>query len=234
MSQISSDQAQIIENWYWLSILSRRYSSAAQTFAMEDAHALRSLAEGSFDPLVKILERLRPLVRSKEDLLVIHKKYDALYKGILNLLNYYGGGFLNLENNNPASMSSNLEDHHIFPNDYLRKNWTKVHDSLDSDIAIDCVVNRTLIPKLSNIKIGNKPPSTYLKEIQTKNPGIEVALKSHSVLPDLLTGEYDEMYDFFLDDRSTVILNAISDCVVTPRKRILERFNKVEAAESGV
>jgi hypothetical protein len=229
MSQISSDQARVIENWYWLSILSRRYSSAAQTFAMEDANAFKALAEGDFDPLVKILERVTVLVRTTDDLLVIHKKYDALYKGILNFINYFRGGFLNLENNNPVSMSSNLEDHHIFPNDYLRKNWAKVHDTLDSDVAIDCVVNRTLIPKLTNIKVSNKPPSKYLGEIRQKNPNIEIALSSHLMSRDLLGGEYDEAYDFFLDERATAILGAIKAHVLEPRAALLEQYKKPDA-----
>ena len=225
ISQVGADQARMIENWYWLSIMSRRYSSAAGTFAMEDAQALQALAQKDFDPLIKILEKVKPLVRTKEDLFVIHKKYDALYKGILNLVNYYGGGFLNLENNTRASMSSNLEDHHIYPKDYLRKNWAHVHSTLDSDVAIDCVVNRTLIPKLTNIKVGNKPPSKYLKEIQIKNPNIEIALKSHAISAELLSGDLDEMYDYFLDERADTILEAIKTCVSDPIAKILQEFH---------
>jgi hypothetical protein len=49
-------------------------------------------------------------------------------------------------------------------------------------VAIDCVVNRTLIPKLTNIKVSNKPPSKYLGEIKAKNPKISEALQSHMPL----------------------------------------------------
>jgi len=38
-----------------------------------------------------------------------------------NLINFSTGGYLNLDNNLPVSTASNLEDHHIFPNDYLKK-----------------------------------------------------------------------------------------------------------------
>ena len=165
-SQVGEEQMRFIRTWYWLAIFSRRYSSAAQTYALEDAQALQKAATGDFGSIISVINRIQPVVRTKEDLLVIHKKYDAVYKGILNLVSYATGGYLNFENGNPVSVASNLEDHHIFPNDYLRKNWAEVHDSLDSVVAIDCVVNRTLIPKLTNVRVSNKPPSKYLEEIK--------------------------------------------------------------------
>jgi Protein of unknown function DUF262 len=118
-SQISADQAKIIRTWYWLAVFSRRYSSAAQTYALEDAQALQKAAVNDFSSIVNIIHRIQPLVRDAEDLFVIHKKYDAVYKGVLNLVNYQTGGYLNFENGNPVSIASNLEDHHIFPKDYL-------------------------------------------------------------------------------------------------------------------
>jgi hypothetical protein len=163
-------------------------------------------------------------VRDKDDLFVIHKKYDAVYKGVLNLVNYQTGGFLNFENGNPVSVASNLEDHHIFPNDYLKKNWAYVHESLDSEVAIDCVVNRTLIPKLTNVKVSNKPPSKYLLEIKAKNPNISKALHSHMVTDELLSGDYDKNYDYFLEERAEAILEAVRVNITEEKADILKQF----------
>ena len=223
-SQISSDQATLIRIWYWLAIFSRRYSSAAQTYALEDAQALQKLAIGDFGSVISIVHRVQPVVRNAEDLLVIHKKYDSVYKGVLNLINYDTGGFLNLENGNPVSTASNLEDHHIFPQDYLKKNWNDVREALDSEIAIDCVVNRTLIPKLTNIKVSNKAPSKYLGEIKAKNANIAIALRSHMLSDDLLRGDYDRNYEFFLIERAEAILGAVTRNITEPRVRALGQF----------
>jgi hypothetical protein len=224
-SQVSSDQAKLIRTWYWLAIFSRRYSSAAQTYALEDAQALQRSATGDFAGILGIIQRIQPIVRDKDDLLIIHKKYDAVYKGVLNLVNYQTGGYLNFENGNPVSVASNLEDHHIFPNDYLKKNWVEVHESLDSEVAIDCVVNRTLIPKLTNVKVSNKPPSKYLSEIKGKNSNISNALHSHMLSDDILTGDYDKNYDFFLDERAEAILGAIRVNITEARADILGRLS---------
>jgi hypothetical protein len=223
-SQISNDQASLIRVWYWLAIFSRRYSSAAQTYALEDAQALQKAADGSFTTILNIIHRIQPLIRNADDLLVIHKKYDAAYKGVLNLVNLETGGYLNFQNGNPVSTESSLEDHHIFPYDYLKKNWASVHETLDSEVAIDCVVNRTLIPKLTNIRVSNKAPSKYLAEIKAENPNISNALRSHMLNVDILSGDYDKNYDYFLSERADAILNAIHKNITEARTGILEQF----------
>jgi hypothetical protein len=183
---------------------------------------LQKAATGEFGSIVSVINRMQPVIRSKEDFLVIHKKYDAVYKGILNLVSFSTGGYLNFENSNPVSVASNLEDHHIFPNDYLRKNWAEVHDSLDSTVSIDCVINRTLIPKLTNVRVTNKPPSKYLSEIKARNPNISASLKSHLIGEELLTGDYDRNYDYFLEERSEEILRVLRVHVTEARENILK------------
>ena len=220
-SQIGADQARLIRSWFWLAIFSRRYSSAAQTYALEDAQALQKAATGDLTGIVNIVHRIQPLIKDKNDLFIIHKKYDAMYKGVLNLVNYVSGGFLNFENGNPVSMASSLEDHHIFPNDYLRKNWADVQTSLDSEVAIDCVVNRTLIPKLTNVKVSNKAPSRYLSEIKSKNQDIARALGSHMLSAELLNGDLDNNYDYFLEERAEAILGAVRTNITEERASIL-------------
>src|SRR5262245_50847314 len=85
---------------------------------LEDAQALERLAQGDAGPLTALLQRLEPLVRKSEDLLSLHKKYDALYKGVLNLVNYHSRGLVSWMSGEPLDWSSSLEDHHIFPKDY--------------------------------------------------------------------------------------------------------------------
>ncbi len=127
-------------------------------------------------------------------------------------------------------MISNLEDHHIYPKDYLKKNWDQVHQTLDSEIAIDCVINRTLIPKLTNVRVSNKPPSKYFKELAAKNPNLATALSSHLLSEELLTGDYDNAYDFFLDERAGLIVDAIQRNIVDLRKSLLQETSPILGA----
>ena len=229
-SQMNELQRRVLDTWYWCSILSRRYSSAAQTYVLEDAQMLRQVARGDFRGTGKALRAMNPLVARWEDLLTISKKYDALYKGILNLANYHAGGFRNLENGTMASAASLLEDHHIFPKDYLKKNWEKELINTDEDLAIDCVANRTLIPKLTNVKASNKPPSAYLSELLKVNPNLKSALDSHLCDESLITGHYNDAYDLFLEERGKALVGAITSDVLGPRTVLLSELQAKSAA----
>lgn len=70
-----------------------------------------------------------------------------------------------------------IDDHHIFPRDFMKANY-KDERSLS---LIDCVANRTLIPKLTNISIGKNPPFKYLSTLKAKNSNIKDSLKSHFI-----------------------------------------------------
>jgi len=220
-AQITELQARTLRNWYWLTILSRRYSSAAQTSVLEDSQALEKLAYGDFTPVHTVLTKLQPIVREADDLIGIHKKHDALYKGVLNLVNFHTGGFRSLQSGQVVTWDSNLEDHHIFPKDFLQKNYKK---DVNLHAEINSVVNRTLIPKLTNIKASNKAPSVYLAEINKQNANLSTALASHLIPEETMSGIYDDVYELFLEDRSKAIMSAIETHVVVERKKILNEL----------
>jgi hypothetical protein len=77
---------------------------------------------------------------------------------------------------------------------------------------------------LTNIKVSNKAPSKYLAEIRAKNPSIEKALQSHMLSGDLLSGDYDKNYDYFLSERSDAILDAIRTNIAEARADVLKQF----------
>lgn len=178
-SQLSSLQSRILKTWYWLAIFSRRYSSAAQTYVLEDAQALEKAGMGDLSSIVPLFQKLHPVVADPEDLLTVNKKYDALYKGVINFMHYSNGGLKNLENSDFVAKSSNLEDHHIFPKDYLRSSLTNLNSTIDRQILIDCVLNRTLIAKLTNIRVSNKAPTKYLAEVKKLNANVDKSLQIH-------------------------------------------------------
>jgi hypothetical protein len=227
-SQISELQARILKVWYWLAIFSRRYSSSAQTYVLEDAQALEKVGKGNWTSITTLLQKLTSSITDAEDLLIVNKKYDALYKGILNFCNYISGGYRNLENGNPIMHSSNLEDHHIFPKDYLRKNPTLIDSVVDGGVLIDCVINRTLIPKITNVKVSNKPPSIYINQLSAKNPNITLALSSHLIPISIVSGEYDELYQIFLEDRAKMIVDHMRSTVLVERDSVVRELKGLQ------
>jgi hypothetical protein len=101
---------------------------------------------------------------------------------------------------------NHVDDHHVFPQDYLRKNMREVAPRLR-----DSVLNRTLIDRKTNIRISNRAPSQYLNEIRNAlgAQGFEELLESH-----LLPGGQDspilrDEFEAFLNWRQKAISREI-------------------------
>ena len=62
-----------------------------------------------------------------------------------------------------AREEEQIDDHHVFPRGYLTDSGEDVTATLR-----DCVLNRTLIDKETNIRIGKKAPAVYLAEIEAE------------------------------------------------------------------
>jgi hypothetical protein len=178
---------------------------AANNIIVEDSRVLTAVAKGQTDIPKQYFSKIRPQIKNPVDLREIYKKGSATYRGVLNLVNFQSKGLLDWKSTQKLSFNSRLEDHHIFPREYLRR------QNLDLDEkATECVLNRTLIPKITNIKIGAKKPSDYLRELRDNgNPDLNKGLESHLVPIDLLDGVYDEYYTIFLDDRAKAISELI-------------------------
>ena len=101
-----------------------------------------------------------------------------------------------------------IDDHHVFPKGFLADSSENVTATLR-----DCVLNRTLIDKETNIRIGKKAPADYLAEIE-ETLGIERldrVLQSH-----LLPGGTDSLlrkgrFSDFLDERQRLFAEKVEE-----------------------
>ena len=100
--------------------------------------------------------------------------------------------------------SNEVDDHHIFP-----KNYLETTANFKDKTLINCVLNRTLIDRLTNQTIKDKAPSVYIKNLQIKNK--DKVLESH-LIP---TGSKSPLAknDFlrFLDQRSAMLEQKIKE-----------------------
>jgi hypothetical protein len=118
-----------------------------------------------------------------------------------------------------------LEDHHIYPRAYIDSRPQLDLDQAEAEELRDCVVNRTLIPKGLNVKVGKKPPQTYLAELQTHNSQLATCLGSHLTPADLITDPtWNEMFKTFLEERAGKIFDLIERYAITPVDEMAQRF----------
>lgn len=219
--KMNPKQKRFIGYWYWNSVFSFRYSGSSNERIIEDSNILIQIAKGKKINSASYLNKLSKLqILAVDDIYSFDRKANAIYKGILNLINFDKKGLLNWNNDAVLSLNSILEDHHIFPKSYLNKTLSTESDKE----LIDCVANRTLIPKIQNIKISDQTPSVYLAEIKRQNTEIEKSLENHLITTELLTGKYDGEFKFFLESRASSIFDIIQKHVTEPKDKIREEF----------
>lgn len=92
--------------------------------------------------------------------------------------------------------------------------------------SVDSVVNRTLIPKLTNIQIGKKSPSSYLQQLQRSNSNLAVSLESHLIpySDELMKGDMDKKFEKFAESRANKIFAFIDAEVIERYKALRAKF----------
>ncbi|MBO8161888.1 MAG: DUF4268 domain-containing protein [Thermosipho sp. (in: Bacteria)] len=143
-----------INIWYWSAVFTERYSGSTESMMMKDFREVSEWFEDK-SKIPEVVEQFfMQLSKDTFNLRNIKRRGSSKYKGIFNLI------FKNVAVDfyQPESLTfNNLEDHHIFPKNFLQKK--------NVNVDYDVVLNRTLIFDETNRKISNKSPAEYLKEM---------------------------------------------------------------------
>jgi hypothetical protein len=222
-SQITEYQKKFIDFWYWSAIFALRYSGASNEAIIQDANQLRRIAKNEKISEKSFLARLfKYQITSFDDIYSFNKKSSAIYKGILNLINQFSNGLQGWQNTAKLPFNEKIDDHHIFPRSFITIQY---RDDDHAQDLLDCVANKTLIPKLLNISIGSKAPSQYLNEIKNRdNPKLEDCLSNHLINLEILSGLYDEFFVDFIEERAKQIFEIINNRVISISKKIQEEY----------
>ncbi len=103
-----------------------------------------------------------------------------------------------------------LEDHHIFPQNYLKKKL-----KLKDKELINTILNRTLISKRTNSHIKDKAPSEYIKEIERAGNPVLI-LEPHFVPQECIEYMKNNNYNEFLKCREKSIKHKILQLLHAP------------------
>jgi hypothetical protein len=222
---MTEEQRRFIEYWYWASVFSNRYSTASNEVIILDSNALTQVARGERITVRNYFARLRPMVKEADDLYSYTKRTSVIYRGVLNMLGYAASGLHDWNSTHRIDTSMRLEDHHIYPRAYIDSRPQLDLDQAEAEELRDCVVNRTLIPKGLNVKVGKKPPQTYLAELQAHNSHLADCLGSHLIPSDLITDPtWNEMFKTFLEERAGKIFGLMERYAIAPADEMAQRF----------
>ena len=188
------------EQWFWASVFSQVYENGPTSRAVSDYKELEAwIRGGEKEPYA-----LRALYFNPEMFLEISPKQRALYRGTIALVTTNGAlDFHKAERLSFDYLEKNkVDDHHIFPQNYLKKH--------DDPSKVNCVLNRTLIDKKTNIRISDKAPSIYLEEIEAEvgEQNLHRILESHLIPIESL--ESDD-FDGFLKARARILMEQLRE-----------------------
>jgi hypothetical protein len=232
--RINEAQRRFLEFWFWSSVFANRYSTASNEVIILDGQALAQVAQDRRIERRDYFTRLRPLVKDSDDLFIYTKRTSAIYRGVLNLIGYAARGLRDWRSTQAIDPTKPLDDHHIYPRAYITSEPPLDIEQAEAAQLVDCVVNRTLIPKNLNVTVGKRPPQTYLGELVRQNPRLEESLRDHLVPPEMATNtEWNRQFKRFLDVRARSIMGLIERYVLGPAREVESQYSGVqEAGES--
>ena len=215
-SQMSAKQKSFINYWYWSAGFTKHYTGPSNEIMIMDASMLIRIAKNEkVDE--KFFRKLQPgrIIESYSDLIDEIAKFNApIYRSLMNFLSYRSTGVTSWRNGD--KFSSGLDSHHIFPKEYL-----------GDDEDVESIVNRILIPKIDNIKIGKKAPSVYLTEFLEGNENLAQILETEAFIPkSLITGDFDDKdkYYEFLELRAKMLYDVLEKELFSKTSEIQEKF----------
>ncbi len=180
-----------IEQWYWCSVFSQRYSSSVEAVAATDFEQVVNWIEGGDEP-----EAVRTFTFAADRLQDYTNIRSAIYKGILCLLAKNGAKDFSGEGTLSVNLyyDSQQDHHHIFSVNALSNLGI-------SDWRVNSIVNKTLIGASTNRSIGGRLPSAYVETMKSRlgEDRTYSILRSHLISPETLIS--NDWEDFFLSRR---------------------------------
>jgi len=202
-----------IRQWYWCSVFLERYSSAVESKSRKDYSEFhKHWFSNGLTPT--IFDEARRIASAEFSIRSATSNASGIYCGVFCLLAKQGardwsrGEHIELQS---------LQDHHIFPKDYLKRHGIATGDRTNT------VVNRTLIADQTNNKIRAKAPAGYLADSDIFSVPPASLLPAHFVdesgITALQAAKDDDSevgkkaalaaYDQFLSAREALIISTI-------------------------
>lgn len=157
-AQVGGNRGKLVR-WFWCASLGQRYDTAPNTQAARDFVELRRwMIEPDADPP----ESVASFRFDASALRGTTFRQRALYRAMMALalrrgpLDFHKRGSITTQL--LSDVENPVDDHHVFPQGYLPQGVPPV--------LRDSILNRTLIDKITNIRIGKRAPSDYLAEIR--------------------------------------------------------------------
>jgi hypothetical protein len=208
-SQLSGPEAgaarEKLKRWFWCSVFGQVYERAPNSQSAKDFGELKRWLAGSDPP-----QSVQGFSFDPDSLRQTTPRQRAVYRGVMALILRHDARDFHTFKKITANMmlEEKIDDHHVFPQKYLTESEPTV-----TSVLRDSVLNRTLIDKITNIRISKRAPSDYLDEIDSAlgQGKLDKLLRSH-LLP---SGDKSVLarddFNAFLKERQELIASQIDE-----------------------
>ena len=151
----------VIQWWYWGAVFTVRYTGSVETVSVRDYGEICRYIENQ-DMYPEVFRNVKDVIIRDEavfPLFEVERASNTIYKGVMCLLARNGAKDFR---HDESIAFSQLEDHHIFPQSFVKSKLTAPSLGLTGTTLYNTIVNRTLISAATNRSISNKAPSVYL------------------------------------------------------------------------
>ncbi len=194
----------LMRRWYWSSVFQERYAGAVESTIHRDYQDfIQAVGDPSFEPQALAEARVN-IVENPNYSLRNVSRVNATYRGVMCLVAMRGAKDFQADDSIEFHA---LEDHHIFPQAYLKS----LRDAEGNKIPagrINSIVNRTLISAQTNRRISRRSPSNYLAQIVPAGHAPEI-MASHFMDEDGLAAMQADDFDAFMDARELSLLTEV-------------------------
>jgi hypothetical protein len=191
-----------IIRWFWCSVFGQAYENSPNSQAAKDFIEFCKWLESGPEPQV-----VKDFTFDPQTLRQTTPRQRAVYRGAISLIlrnearDFHAGTKITLK----LIEEAKIDDHHLFPQAYIAENLPNVNSTLR-----DCILNRTLIDKATNIRISKRAPSDYLHEIkQILRKNFEKLLASHLLPTGAASPLLKDDFEAFLDERQKLLAQKI-------------------------
>jgi len=198
-----------LKRWYWCSVFGQTYESNPTSQTITDITQIQTWLKGGNEP-----QSVKGFVFDN-DLCRVSNKQRAVYRGLMCLVIRKPSLDFHSTKQISAALikASSIDDHHIFPKGYLQETepWMSELKG-DKEIEIDSILNRTLIDRETNQRIGKNPPGAYLTDIENtikEKSGdptmLAKILESHNLPSDKNSSLWQNDFNQFRENRAKAL-----------------------------
>lgn len=173
---ILTQQERYLEDYFWRSVLSKRYNSSADTNLNTDLGKIQKILLGEVPAQEPII--LTPKAIWENGRFTLSSAYAL---GMLCLMaqttpqSFAVGRTVNITNDS-VSNAAKKQYHHFFPTKSTAITGTAAYKAVANN-----VVNIVFMDAITNDQISNRNPSDYIAEFEKENPKLAEALESHYI-----------------------------------------------------